>query len=110
MPITKSAKKALRQTTSRTKKNQAQKKELNFFIKKITEKTLSATISKIDKAVKVKLLSKARANRIKSKLFKKIKPKALVSRLGAEKISAKPTKKSAKSKTTKSTPKIPAAS
>jgi ribosomal protein S20 len=100
MPITKSAKKALRQTKRRTAKNRAQKKELDILIKRVTAKDLSQVVSKIDKAAKVSLISTQRASRIKSRLYKKLKPGKLNPR-PKTKIPRKPAKTKTKTRTEK---------
>jgi len=84
MPITKSAKKALRQNIARREKNNKQKKSLSVAIKnysrfieskekeKAIEK-LNQVFKKLDKAVKTNLIKKNKASRLKSRLSKKIK-------------------------------------
>ncbi|MFH1188359.1 MAG: 30S ribosomal protein S20 [bacterium] len=84
MPNTKSAKKALRQTIRRRKLNIGQQKKLKETIKeykkvvetedvkKATEK-LPAVFKALDKAAKVNLIKKSKADRLKSRLSKKIK-------------------------------------
>jgi len=80
MPIIKSAKKALRQTKRREAHNKYQKKTLAILIKKATVENLSTIVSKIDKASKVRLISMQKASRIKSRLFKTLKPQKLAPR------------------------------
>lgn len=87
MPITKSAQKALRQTKKRTKRNLGQKAQLETLMKKATSETLSLVVSKIDKAVKNHLLSQGRANRLKSRLLRKLKPQKLAGRPKIQKTS-----------------------
>lgn len=84
MPIIKSAEKALRQNISRRKKNLKKKAELKRVIKEykklITAKDkeraseyLSQVYKKLDKAAKVNLIKKNKANRLKSGLSKLMK-------------------------------------
>ena len=79
MPITKSAKKALRQSEKRRIKNLRQKREIKGLFKQITklvsEKKLDETkpllpqyYKKLDKAAKTNLLKKNTASRKKSRL------------------------------------------
>lgn len=83
MPVTKTAKKALRQNKTRYAKNQAQnaemKKEIKSFrklvdAKKMDEaaKQLPVVFQKLDKAAKTGLIKKNTANRMKSRLSVKI--------------------------------------
>lgn len=77
MPITKSAKKALRVSERKRKINSKAKrilkKALDEFEKRLTPESLSLASSEIDKAVKKNLIHKNKAARIKSKLEKKLK-------------------------------------
>lgn len=86
MPITTSAKKALRQSIRRREKNLERKTALKSVIKeykrlvaggKIEEaqKYLPQVYKKLDKAVKVNLIKKNTASRLKSRLAKKLVPK-----------------------------------
>ncbi len=83
MPVTRTAKKALRQNVRRHVKNVAQSTELKKTLKtykklveakKIDEatKTLSLVFQKLDKAAKTGLIKKNHANRIKSRLSKRV--------------------------------------
>ncbi len=83
MPVTKTAKKALRQNVRRHVKNVAQKTELKKVIKNFKKlaaakkeseaATLLATVfQKLDKAAKVGLIKKNTASRLKSRLSKHI--------------------------------------
>ena len=83
MPITKSAKKALRQNLSRNAKNTARKetykKAVKEFRKLVSEKNLkdaaaklSAVFKTLDKAAKTNVILKNKANRLKSRLAKTI--------------------------------------
>lgn len=71
MPITKSAKKALRQTKTRTVRNSKLKQALKLALKKASKETVSDTYSIIDKAVKNNIIHKNRGGRLKSRLSKK---------------------------------------
>ena len=74
MPITKSAKKALRQSRSRREKNLVWKEKLKKAVKSAIETKTPATLSEayktIDKSAKVGLIKKNKASRLKSKLAK----------------------------------------
>jgi small subunit ribosomal protein S20 len=83
MPITKSAKKALRQNIRRRKRNLERKKKMKTAIKtykkllsenKIEEANaaLSQVYKTLDKLAKVKFIKKGKANRLKSRLTKKL--------------------------------------
>lgn len=72
MPIIKSAKKALRQTIARTKRNRAIKENLKRAIKKATPGKVAQVQSLVDKAVKRRVVSAARGGRLKARLFAKI--------------------------------------
>jgi small subunit ribosomal protein S20 len=83
MPVTRTAKKALRQNVRRHAKNVAQSAELKKTLKaykKLAEskkldeatKTLSLVFQKLDKAAKTGLIKKNHANRLKSRLSKRI--------------------------------------
>lgn len=84
MPITKSAKKALRQSVQRKKRNLQRKRKIKDLIKeirnlvaqkKITEakKLLPQLYQALDKAAKVKTIKKNTASRKKSRLTKLLK-------------------------------------
>ena len=74
MPITSSAKKALRQSESRRTRNQVWKEKLREAVKKAAlEKSLaslSAAYKIIDKSAKKGLIKKNKASRMKSRLAK----------------------------------------
>ncbi|MBR2587296.1 30S ribosomal protein S20 [Candidatus Saccharibacteria bacterium] len=74
MPIIKSAKKAARQTTKRTAKNQEIKKAIKAALKTFkadpTAENMKKIQSEYDKAVKKGLLKKNTASRRKSRLTK----------------------------------------
>ena len=76
MPITKSAKKALRQSKRRALRNKKRKKQvkegIKLFSKNPTKKTLGAAISLIDRAVKKNIFHKNKAARLKSQLTKQL--------------------------------------
>lgn len=82
MPITKSAKKALRQNIRRRKVNVKRKTELKSVIKEYkklatsnkdeAKKYLSQVYKKLDKSAKINLIKKNRAARLKSRLSKLI--------------------------------------
>lgn len=79
MPITASAKKALRQNIRRRERNFARKKDLKEAIKELKRlilrknsesalQQLSLVYKKLDKAAKVNLVKKNTASRLKSRL------------------------------------------
>lgn len=72
MPIKKSAQRALRNATYKTKRNSQTRTVLEITLKGATTKNLAGVISKIDKAVKVGILPAKRATRVKSRLVKKL--------------------------------------
>jgi small subunit ribosomal protein S20 len=83
MPITKSAKKALRQSKRRYIANKEKSTELKSVIKdfkkmiangkiKDAKKQLSIAFKKLDKAAKTNLIKKNTANRLKSRLTKSL--------------------------------------
>ncbi|MCD6097129.1 30S ribosomal protein S20 [bacterium] len=83
MPITKSAKKALRQAKKRTERNKAVKKNLSYLerqfkkaisLKKKEEaKDIYQKLQKaLDKAAKVNVIKKNKSSRKKSRLMKKL--------------------------------------
>lgn len=87
MPVTKTAKKALRQNVRRRAKNVAQSVELKKVIKtfkklveakKIDEavKTLPAVFQKLDKAAKNNLIKKNTASRLKSRFSRRLSVKS----------------------------------
>lgn len=79
MPIIKSAKKALRQSTKRRAENQIWKNKLNEAVKKATAEKSPAFLSQayktIDKSAKRGLIKKNKASRMKSKLAKLLRKK-----------------------------------
>lgn len=85
MPITSSAKKALRQSKKRNVKNNAAKLALKLAVKEYkrllaiekagAEKYLADLMSRIDKSVNAKVIKKNKADRMKSRLSKKLSPK-----------------------------------
>ena len=83
MPITKSAKKALRQSKKRARRNKIVKAEIKTLVKKsrkfITlqeiekaQELVRAAVKKIDKAAQKGILKKNTAARKKSRLMKKL--------------------------------------
>lgn len=76
MPIIKSAKKALKQSRKRNKTNKQRKESLKAEIKKFKAtkepKSLNLIFSLADKAVKLGIIHKNKAKRIKSNLSKSI--------------------------------------
>ncbi len=76
MPITKSAKKALRQNVRKKAVNDARKKAMRDAIKKVkknlTPESLSLAYKQLDKAAKKNTIHKNRASRLKSRLAHRI--------------------------------------
>lgn len=70
MPIIKSAKKALRQNSSRRSRNLSRLKAMKQAIRNISRDTLPKAYALIDKAVKNNLIHKNKAARLKSKVAK----------------------------------------
>jgi small subunit ribosomal protein S20 len=84
MPITKSAKKALRQNVTKKAANDVRKKAMKDAVKAVkkdlTPASLSLAYKKIDKAAKENTIHKNRASRLKSRLAHRIaKSKSAVS-------------------------------
>lgn len=79
MPITISAKKALRQDRRRTIINQRIKRKIKAVLKKArqkpTQKSLIQASQVLDRAVKKKVIHKNKAARLKSRLAKRLKTK-----------------------------------
>lgn len=99
MPITKSAKKALRVSETKRAQNQTNKVVLEKALRKADVKTVNSVMSTIDKSAKTGLIHKNKAARLKSRLAKKFgTPKAEV------KVAAKKSEvKAEKPKTVKKT-------
>ncbi len=74
MPVTKSAKKALKQEKRRATENQkirnAYKKAIRFFKENVSSKALATAYTKIDQAAKKQVIHKNKASRLKSQLAK----------------------------------------
>lgn len=76
MPISASAKKALRVSERRAHENKIVKARIKNQIKKASADTLSAAFSMIDKASKTHVIHKNKAARLKSRLAKKLATQA----------------------------------
>lgn len=103
MPITSSAKKALRVARVKKANNDKLRKKLKLLLKKPT-KNLSDVISLIDKATKKRVIHKNKANRLKSILMAKLKnnlSKKSTAQASDKKVVKKTTKKVAKKPTVK---------
>ncbi len=76
MPITRSAKKAWRQSLTRRERNVSQKKTLKEAVKAYKKapsaQLLSIVFQQLDKAAKVNVLKKNTASRLKSRLSAKL--------------------------------------
>lgn len=100
MPISKSAKKSLASSISKSQRNQKQEVELEKILKKASASNVNEVISKIDKAAKTRLISQNKAARLKSRLAKKYgtpKQTKVKAATAKKKTAAKP-KKSTKPK------------
>lgn len=79
MPVTKTAKRALRSSLKKRVQNQAILKKIDIlkrvFKKKLTKDSFSQLVSEIDKAVKKKVMHKNKAARIKSRFSKLLQQK-----------------------------------
>ncbi len=83
MPRTKSAKKAMRQTKSRTERNRAQRSQLRSAIKKVRSATTAAEAEKafgsaatlLDRAGRKNVVHRNTAARLKSRLAKAVAAK-----------------------------------
>lgn len=77
MPIIKSAKKALRQSTKHYERNKTVKSATRTAVKKArvstSPETVSSAFSALDKAVKKHIVKKNTANRLKSRISKLLK-------------------------------------
>lgn len=96
MPITKSAKKALKVSRTKKAQNDQTKIALSKALKKTDAKNVSQTVSMIDKAAKRGVIAKNKAAHMKSSLSKKFStPKV---EKATAKSTVKPVKKSATKK------------
>ena len=86
MPQTASGKKSLRQSTARQERNIKKKRNLLWTVKTFNKKVLSGEVEDakkslpnlyktIDKMAKTKTIKKGKANRMKSRLTKKLNKK-----------------------------------
>ena len=87
MPISKSAKKALRSAEKKASVNRHRKEVFKSALKKVSAKTLRDAISAIDKAAKQRIIHKNKAARLKSRLSTQFKGAA------AAKTSSQPAEK-----------------
>ncbi|OGD61747.1 hypothetical protein A3A71_00360 [Candidatus Berkelbacteria bacterium RIFCSPLOWO2_01_FULL_50_28] len=85
MPISKSAKKALRSAEAKAAQNRTRRYLIKAATKNVTPDTLPKAVSLIDKAVKWGIFHKNKAARLKSALSKKITAKAGVTKIGTAK-------------------------
>src|SRR3989344_510425 len=97
MPISKSAKKALRSAEAKAAQNRTRRYLIKAATKNVTPDTLPKAVSLIDKAVKWGIFHKNKAARLKSALSKKITAKAATS---AKSSAAKAVKKTSVKKAT----------
>lgn len=96
MPLSKSAKKALRVSRAKTLVNRRRKESLKTVLKTASADSLSKAFSLIDKSAKWGIIEKNRANRMKS-------------RLSAQYAGSEPSKPKAEAKAVKAKPKAAAA-
>src|SRR3989344_7185243 len=105
MPVTKSAKKKLRQDKKRQLENNKYRYALKSLIKKAsknaTEKTVIDAIKTADKAVKKHIIAKNKAARIKSKLSKLINKKVAKNKVNKSEAKTKISPKKSSIKTAK---------
>lgn len=103
MPISQSAKKALRVSRKKTSINRYRKVRLKEATKQVTAETLSAAVSMIDKAAKWSLIHPRKAARLKSNLSRQFSGSETVAspKKAVKATSAKPKKTAVKKKTTK---------
>jgi small subunit ribosomal protein S20 len=77
MPITRQASKKLRHDRVRTKQNQKIRDSVKPLVKKArktpTTKSISVAYASLDKAVKMRIMHKNKAARLKSRLSKRLK-------------------------------------
>ncbi len=87
MPTHKSAKKRLRQSKKANIQNRSIKSEIKTLVKKVEtsldEKDLKSTLSLLDKAARKKAIHKNQASRVKSRLTRLVKQKAVGTPQGA---------------------------
>ena len=97
MPVTKSAKKKLKQDKKRELRNQKLKKILKNSIKvakkKLTEENLRKAFKAIDKAAKANIIHSNKAARIKSNLSKRMPKKQIKEVVSKKKTHPKKTAK-----------------
>jgi len=101
MPKIASAKKNLRKNQRRAKSNLAVKEKLKQELQKSDTLTLPELYKIIDKAAKKRVISKGRANRLKSKVQKNVGKKVVKTQKTKAKKTTKRTKKIAKTKSKK---------
>ncbi len=93
MPIIRSAIKKVRKDKTRTARNKKRELNLKSLIKKArltkSAKDLQAVYSALDKAVKVKLIHRNKASRLKSRLSKGVTGTAPTTKTVAKKLPAK---------------------
>jgi len=100
MPITKSAKKALRVSETKRAQNKTNKVKLEKALRQATEKTVNSAISTIDKSAKTGLIHKNKAARLKSRMAKNLGTPKAEAKTAVKKAETKEVKaKSAKVKT-----------
>ncbi len=98
MPVTKSAKKALRQEKRRWTENQktkdSYKEAVRYFKKHLSFESLAKAYTKIDRAAKNHLIHQNKASRLKSQLAKLLK--GVQAEKPAQKLKKKPSTVKAK--------------
>lgn len=104
MPISKSAKKALRVSLKKTSLNRYRKALIKEAMKNVDQNSINKAVSMIDKGVKWGILHQNKAARLKSQLSKKFSTKPASDKPAAKAKAAKPAaKKTAVKKTAKTT-------
>lgn len=106
MPISKSAKKALRVQLRKTDVNRRRKVFFRTAVKTVSLETLAKTFSAIDKAAKWGIIEKNKASRLKSRLSREIGASGPAKNAKPDKVAKKTT--TAKTATKKTSTKKPA--
>jgi len=102
MPISKSAKKALRVSLKKTSQNRHRKALIKEALKSVDEKNVNKAVSMIDKGVKWGIFHQNKAARMKSRLNKEFKTLPdKTDKPTAKKATPKAKKPAAKTKSTK---------
>lgn len=93
MPISKSAKKALRVSLKKTSLNRYRKALIKEALKNVDQKSVNAAVSMLDKGVKWGIFHQNKAARLKSQLSKKFSTKPVTDKVATKAKIAKPVAK-----------------